>query len=63
MKTLMWLCWFLCRFRPLEIKSLERTAQIAPTILQELGLNPQSLEAVVKEMTPLLPGLGASCQR
>jgi len=50
-------------FPPLEIKSLVRTAQIAPTILQELGFNPQALEAVVKEMTPLLPGLGASCQR
>jgi hypothetical protein len=45
-----------------EIKSPVRTAQIAPSILQELGLNPQSLQAVVKEMTPLLPGLGASCQ-
>jgi hypothetical protein len=45
-----------------QIKSPVRTAQIAPTILQELGLNPQSLEAVVKEMTPPLPGLGVSCQ-
>jgi arylsulfatase A-like enzyme len=50
------------RFSPSQIKSPVRTAQIAPTILQELGLNPRSLEAVVKEMTPLLPGLGASCQ-
>jgi hypothetical protein len=50
------------RFSPLQIKSLVRTAQIAPSILQELGLNPNSLEAVVKELTPLLPGLGASCQ-
>jgi len=46
-----------------EIKSPVRTAQIGPTILQELGLNPQSLEAVVKEMTPTLPGLGASPRR
>jgi arylsulfatase A-like enzyme len=46
-----------------EIKSPVRTAQIAPTILQELGLNPQSLEAVVKEMTPTLPGLGVSPSR
>ncbi|PYX87133.1 MAG: hypothetical protein DMG68_12815 [Acidobacteria bacterium] len=50
-------------FRPLEVKSLVLTAQIAPTILQELGLNPQSLQAVAKEMTPTLPGLGASRQR
>jgi len=46
-------------FSPREIKSPVRTAQIAPTILQELGLNPQSLQAVAKEMTPTLPGLGA----
>jgi hypothetical protein len=45
-------------FAPREVKSLVRTAQIAPTILEQLGLNPQSLEAVVKEMTPTLPGLG-----
>jgi hypothetical protein len=48
-------------FSPSQIKSPVRTAQIAPTILQELGLNPESLEAVVKEMTPTLPGLGGSC--
>lgn len=45
-------------FLPHEIKSLVRTAQIAPTILEQLRLNPKSLEAVVKEMTPTLPGLG-----
>jgi len=45
-------------FLPREIKSPVRTAQIAPTILEQLGLNPKSLEAVVKEMTPTLPGLG-----
>ena len=44
-------------FQPLEIKSPVRTNQIAPTILEQLGLNPQSLEAVVKEMTSSLPGL------
>src|SRR5437868_2251993 len=47
-------------FSQREIKSPVRTAQIAPTILQELGLNPRSLEAVVKEMTPTLPGLESS---
>ena len=45
-------------FLPLEIKSPVRTAQIAPAILEQLGLNPKSLEAVVKEMTPTVPGLG-----
>src|SRR5882724_9305462 len=50
-------------FSPLEIKSLVRTVQIAPTILRELGLNPNSLGAVVKEMTPTLPHLGEPCQR
>jgi type I phosphodiesterase/nucleotide pyrophosphatase len=43
-----------------EVKSPVRTSQIAPTILEQLGLNPESLEAVVKEMTPSLPGLGPS---
>jgi hypothetical protein len=41
-----------------EIKSPVHTNQIAPTILVQLGLNPKSLEAVVNEMTPSLPGLG-----
>jgi hypothetical protein len=45
-------------FLPREIKSPVHTAQIAPTILEQLGLNPNSLEAVVEEMTPTLPGLG-----
>jgi len=33
------------------------TAQIAPTILAELGLDLQKLEAVQKEGTQVLPGL------
>jgi len=32
------------------------TTQIAPTILKILGLDPNELEAVVEENTPLLPG-------
>jgi phosphoglycerol transferase MdoB-like AlkP superfamily enzyme len=32
------------------------TTQVAPTILQLLGLNPSSLEAVQIEHTPVLPG-------
>ena len=44
----------------IEAKQLDtfvQTAQVAPTILQLLGLNPQSLDAVRSEGTPVLPGL------
>jgi predicted AlkP superfamily pyrophosphatase or phosphodiesterase len=34
------------------------TTQVAPTILQLLGLNPDSLQAVQQEGTQVLPGLG-----
>lgn len=40
-----------------EIKTPVQTAQIAPTILAALGLNPQALEAVQIEHTSVLPGL------
>jgi hypothetical protein len=40
-----------------EMKTLVRTAQIAPTILEELGLDRASLQAVVKERTQPLPGV------
>ncbi|HKW32553.1 MAG TPA: hypothetical protein VJN92_06085, partial [Candidatus Acidoferrum sp.] len=39
------------------IKFPVQTSQIAPTILRLLGLNPNSLDAVRLEKTPLLPGL------
>jgi len=45
----------------LEQKTLTgpvETTQVAPTILQALGLDPDKLQAVRKELTPLLPGLG-----
>ena len=42
-------------FAKLEVKSRVQTAQIAPTILQHLGLDPESLQAVRKELTPPLP--------
>jgi hypothetical protein len=35
---------------------LVSTKQVAPTILQALGLNPKSLEGVVAEGTGVLPG-------
>ena len=34
------------------------TTQIAPTIIQLLGLNPEQLQAVQKEGTRVLPGVG-----
>jgi hypothetical protein len=34
-----------------------QTAQVAPTLLKALGLNPQSLEAVRIEGTQVLPDL------
>ena len=40
-----------------EVRSPVRTAQIAPTILEELALDPNSLQAVVREMTAVLPGI------
>ncbi len=39
------------------ITSFVETTQVAPTILQSLGLDPGSLIAVQKEGTPVLPGL------
>jgi hypothetical protein len=43
---------------PAKIYSPVETAQIAPTILALLGLNPASLIAVQNEGTQVLPGLG-----
>ena len=37
--------------------SFVETTQVAPTILQALGLDPDGLDAVQKEGTPVLPGL------
>jgi phosphoglycerol transferase MdoB-like AlkP superfamily enzyme len=34
------------------------TTQVAPTILQLLGLNPNSLQSVQREGTKVLPDLG-----
>lgn len=39
------------------IHSFVETAQVAPTILKILGLNPDALDAVRQEGTPVLPGL------
>jgi arylsulfatase A-like enzyme len=40
------------------VHSFVETTQVAPTILQLLGLDPDDLDAVKKEGTPVLPGLG-----
>lgn len=39
------------------VTSWVETMQVAPTILQILGLDPAALDAVRKEGTPVLPGL------
>jgi hypothetical protein len=39
------------------VTSFVETAQVAPTILKVLGLDPNALDAVRKEGTPVLPGL------
>ena len=43
--------------QPRTITSWVETMQVAPTILQVLGLNPNSLDAVRMEGTTVLPGL------
>ena len=44
-------------FAPRTVNAAVGTAQVAPTILQALGLNPSALEAVQIEGTGVLPGL------
>jgi hypothetical protein len=39
------------------VTSPVETMQIAPTILQALGLNPYALQSVVTEGTQVLPGI------
>jgi arylsulfatase A-like enzyme len=43
--------------QPKTVNSFVETMQVAPTILSILGLNPNSLQAVQMEGTPVLPGL------
>ncbi|HTP68615.1 MAG TPA: alkaline phosphatase family protein [Dongiaceae bacterium] len=40
------------------LHSFVETAQVAPTVLQLLGIDPDALDAVRREGTPVLPGLG-----
>jgi hypothetical protein len=44
-------------FQATTIKTPVASSQVAPSILQELGLDPQKLRAVQTEKTDLLPGL------
>jgi hypothetical protein len=44
-------------FQPQTVRSAVGTVQVAPTILQALGLNPSALTAVVAEGTSVLPGV------
>jgi hypothetical protein len=43
--------------KPRTVTSFVETTQVAPTILKVLGLDPNELDAVRKEGTPVLPGL------
>jgi hypothetical protein len=48
------------RFTKSAVTSFVETTQVAPTILQALGLDPASLDAVRLEGTPVLPGIDFS---
>jgi hypothetical protein len=43
--------------KPATVSSFVETTQVAPTILQALGLDPTQLDAVKQEGTQPLPGL------
>jgi hypothetical protein len=47
-------------FSPNTVTSPVETAQIAPTILSALGLNPNALQSVQQEHTQILPGFPAN---
>jgi hypothetical protein len=47
-------------FQPRTVSAGVGTAQVAPTILRALGINPSALEAVRAEGTPVLPAVPAN---
>jgi hypothetical protein len=47
------------RLKPQTVASQTTTAQVAPTIIQALGLDPNALDAVRMEGTPVLPEVSA----
>ena len=44
-------------FQPSTVRTVVGTAQVAPTILHALGINPNALDAVLAEGTPVLPAV------
>ena len=44
-------------FKPKTVSTIVGTAQVAPTILKALGMNPTALSAVKVEGTPVLPAV------
>ena len=44
-------------FQPQTVRAAVGTAQVAPTILQALGMDPSALDAVRSEGTPVLPAV------
>ena len=49
--------------QPSIVSTPVETAQVAPTILKLLGLDPKALQAVQIEGTPVLPGVAAQLRR
>ena len=50
-------------FRAQTVSATTRTAQVAPTILKALGLEPTTLDAVRAEGTEVLPGVETQLER
>src|SRR3984885_14948014 len=50
-------------FKEQTVAVTTRTAQVAPTILKALGLDPRALDAVRAEGTPVLPEVEAQLSR
>ena len=48
---------------PRTLSAQVQTAQVAPTVLRLLGLDPSKLEAVRAEGTQVLPGIGELVER
>jgi hypothetical protein len=46
-------------FTAQTVSSATTTAQVAPTIVMALGLDPMALDAVRLEGTPVLPGVNS----
>ena len=44
-------------FHAQVVKTPVATSQVAPTILELLGIDPDALKSVRVELTPVLPGL------